>query len=242
MKILRPIVLFFKKFKAAHFWPMIFYMIMYMIWFHFLETIPRNHYYVVEMAVDRRIPFLEGFILPYYSWFPYVAAWCFTLYYLDRDAYDRVSTYLMTGMTVFLLVSTFIPNKQNLRLAVLPRNNIFTRMVESLWRLDTNTNVFPSIHVFNTVAVLAMVLTSASPILRKAAVRVAIIIWSTLICLSTVFIKQHSVFDVIMAILMMMVITVLIYCYGFIFKFRRWDAFTARLEVEVAGEKVKNIA
>lgn len=221
---------------------MIFYMLLYMVWFHILETVRRDHFYIVEMPIDRKIPFVEAFVVPYFSWFVYVAAWCITLYYFDRDAYDRLSTYMMVGMTVFLLVSTFLPTKQNLRLAAMPRNNVFTHMVESLWRTDTPTNVCPSIHVFNTVCILAMVLTSTSPCLKKAAVRVGITIWSIFICLSTMFIKQHSFFDVVMAILMMLIITVFIYCFGFVFRFRKWDAFAAHLEEEAVREKIRNIA
>ena len=237
MKILRPIILLFKRARAAHFWPMIFYMLFYMFWFRILEETRRNHYYVVEMAVDRKIPFLEGFVVPYFSWFVYVAFWCVILYYCDRESYDRASTYLMIGMTIFLLVSAFLPTRQNLRLTVMPRNNVFTRMVEALWRADTPTNVSPSIHVFNTAALLLTVMKSASPVLKRTAVRIADLVWSVLICLSTMFIKQHSLFDVIMAILMVAVLAVLVNGFDVVFRFGKWDIFAARLEEEAVRSK-----
>lgn len=40
--------------------------------------------------------------------------------------------------------STFVP-------AVMPRDNIFTRMVAALYRTDTPTNLWPSIHVYNSL-------------------------------------------------------------------------------------------
>lgn len=66
------------------------------------------------------------------------------------------------------------------------------------YTFDTNTNVCPSIHVMGSLAVL----TAAwhTPRFRTAGWRAAFAAAAVLICLSTVFLKQHSVLDVIAAL------------------------------------------
>mgnify|MGYP000388149172 CR=1 FL=1 len=55
--------------------------------------------------------------------------------------------------TIFLIISTIFPNGQDLRPVVFERDNVFVDMVRMLYRADTCTNVFPSLHVFNTLSV-----------------------------------------------------------------------------------------
>lgn len=55
------------------------------------------------------------------------------------------------GNADFLVISTFIPNIQHLRLHTMPRHNVFTVLVSQLWQTDTPTNLFPSIHVYNSL-------------------------------------------------------------------------------------------
>ena len=72
-------------------------------------------------------------------------------------------------------------------------------MVASIYANDTNTNVCPSIHVIGSLAVwFAARDTGKLPaILRKGAIP----IMAVLISISTVFLKQHSVLDIIAALL-----------------------------------------
>ena len=59
----------------------------------------------------------------------------------------------MMGMTVFLIVSYVYPNAQHIRPTEFPRDNIFTDIVKWLYSTDTPTNILPSIHVFNSLAI-----------------------------------------------------------------------------------------
>ena len=75
-------------------------------------------------------------------------------------------------------------------------------------------------------------LKSGYPGFRKTLFRVLLIIWSVLIILSTMFIKQHSVFDVLTALVLIAVCYIRIYREKAIFRFRKWDRFALRLEAE----------
>lgn len=219
---------------------MVFYLITYLVWFHTLEAVPRKHYTVVILKLDEWIPFCEIFIIPYLSWFLFIALGIVASYFEDRDTYDGLSTYLMFGMTAFLIISTFMPNRQPLRLLEMPRDNIFTRVVAQLWMMDTPTNVWPSIHVFNTTAVVIAVLRSHGPHFRKPAIRLTTLIWGILIILSTVFIKQHSIWDVMTAMTLILICVIFVTWRGHVLRFEDWDAFAMRLEEQAQQDRDRN--
>ena len=66
------------------------------------------------------------------------------------------------------------------------------------YQFDTNTNVCPSIHVMGALAVLCTAWHCKG--FQHPGWKWAFGVSALLICLSTVFLKQHSVVDVIMAL------------------------------------------
>lgn len=207
---------------------MALYTAVYLLWFRLVEALPRSSYQVIELALDRKIPFVEEFVLPYVSWFAFVPLGVLLLLKYDREMYDRAVTFLMTGMTVFLLVSTLFPNMQFLRPFILPRENVFTKLIGLLWMVDTPTNVSPSIHVFNTLAILVMIWKSRAKELKGLRLRLMWTVWGALIILSTMFIKQHSLLDVLAAFLMAGILYVFVFRYGMVFRFDGWNAAVER--------------
>lgn len=153
------------------------------------------------MAIDDYIPFCEYFIVPYLLWFGYVAWGLGYFYFKNKDEYFRLCKMLFTGMTIFLIVSTIYPNGHYLRPATFARDNIFVDAVRLLYSADTSTNLFPSIHVYNSIAINIAVWHSEN-FRNKKWVRYGSSILMTSIVLSTMFLKQHSVFDVLTGILM----------------------------------------
>ena len=103
----------------------------------------------------------------------------------------------MMGMTVFLIVSYVYPNAQHIRPTEFPRDNIFTDIVKWLYSTDTPTNILPSIHVFNSLAI-HMSLTNCETLRNKKFIKAASFTLTALIIMSTMFLKQHSVIDVCM--------------------------------------------
>jgi membrane-associated phospholipid phosphatase len=116
----------------------------------------------------------------------------------NKKEYYRTCIFLFTGMTIFLIVSTLWPNGLALRQAIMPRDNIFTRMVAFLYQIDTPTNVWPSIHVYNSIGAHLAIIRSNFGV--KRGVRIASLSLCILIILSTLFLNQHSVFDVLTAL------------------------------------------
>lgn len=149
--------------------------------------------------MDDKIPFVEIFVIPYFLWFLYVAGAVIYFLLKNKDEYYRLCIFLFVGMTVFLIVSTVYPNGHYLRPGSFERDNIFTAMVAHLYQMDTPTNLFPSIHVYNSIGVNIAVW-HCENFRKKKGIRLGSALLMISIILSTMFLKQHSVFDVITGI------------------------------------------
>ena len=125
-----------------------------------------------------------------------MAAGIIFIAFTDGKLCWRLGIFLITGMTVFLFISTVYPNGQLLRPDTFARDNIFVHIVQRLYASDTPTNLFPSVHVFNSIAVNIAVWHSDN-FKKNKAVRYGSAVLMVLIILSTMFLKQHSVFDVV---------------------------------------------
>ena len=187
------------KFRLAL--PAILYMIIYLCWFYIIEHVPGRDYTIIHIKADDKIPFCEYFIIPYFMWFGYVAWILFYLFFTEENDFHKCYSFLFSGMTIFLIVSTVFPNIHYLRPSIMPRDNIFCDMVLYLYSIDTSTNLWPSIHVYNSMGVLFAVMHSEQ-LHSKSAIRLSCFTLTILIILSTVFLKQHSVYDVMTGILL----------------------------------------
>lgn len=208
------------------------YLLFYLMWFFYLEKTVTRHYTVIHMALDDYIPFCELFVIPYFLWFVYVAGVVVFLMFFDKREYYRACGFLFTGMTVFLLVSTLWPNGQHLRPFTMPRDNIFTQLVAGLYRADTPTNLWPSIHVYNSPGAHIAV-TKCKELSKNKWICRGSFLLSVSIILSTMFLKQHSVFDVLTAFIMGFVMYALVYRYDVAYVFRH--AISRRKSTPQAG-------
>lgn len=186
--------------------PLLVFMVFYMIWFSALEQNTGSHYHVIYSSLDSLIPFCEYFIVPYFLWFAFVPAIMIYLLFADEAAFRRTSLILMAGMLFFLITSTIYPTILYLRPTEMPNDNIFCQMVARLYQTDTPTNVAPSIHVFDTLVVLEALHTCRGKLARNPLVLIAANVLSLLIVLATMFLKQHSVLDVLSACIMFIAI------------------------------------
>lgn len=203
---------FFQKYKHA--WVLL-YAFIYFPWFAYLEKHVTTHFNVIHMAVDDYIPFNEFFIVPYLLWFGYVAYAIFYFFFKNKSDYYRLCTFLFVGMTIFLVVSTIYPNGHYLRPHTFERNNLFTQLVQWLYGTDTATNLFPSIHVYNSLGV-HFAICNSKEFHNNRKVRFFSFVLMSSIIMATVFLKQHSVFDVITAFVMAAVMYSFVYGKAFV--------------------------
>lgn len=200
---------FLFKYKHAI---IILYFPIYMIWFILLEQRDGVEFKEIHCIVDDWIPFCEVFIIPYLLWFLYVAlSLVFLFFYTDDiDNFYKCAAILVVGMTTSLIIYTFFPNAQNMRPTTFKRENIFTSIISILYAADTDTNVCPSIHVYNSIAI-HIGLINSKHLKDKKWIKNCSLILCILICMSTLFLKQHSFIDLVCAIALYMVYYIIIY-------------------------------
>lgn len=216
---------FFKKYKHGLFF---LYMFIYFPWFSYLEKKVTTDFHEIYMPIDDCIPFCEFFIVPYLLWFAYVIVVVAGLFIKDSGEFTRLCIFLGVGMTVFLIISTIYPNGHYLRPDTFPRNNIFTELTQMIYNTDTPTNLFPSIHVYNSLAVFLAVRHSKH--VKRMRTRIISLILMMSIVLSTVFLKQHSMFDVLTAVILAGVMWMFLYSPIAIRPFTKKEAEAATAE------------
>lgn len=155
-----------------------------------------SSYWVSYMPIDDKIPFVEGFVIAYITWYLVMFAAAFFLYLKDRKELVRYMLFVIIGLSACLIFFLILPNGQDLRPDPLPRDNIFTRIISIIYAADTNTNVLPSMHVVGSGAVVCAAIKSKP--LRRYFWWALII--NVIITASTVLIKQHSMLDIITGI------------------------------------------
>lgn len=165
-----------------------------LIWFRCLEALIRPKF-IMHAALDDRIPFLKGFVVFYVLWFLYVPfGVLYTAAYSKKD-FLRLVLFLAGGMAVANVAYMLFPNAQDLRPAVTGSDPL-SWVVRLIYATDTPTNVCPSMHVINTIAVDAALRHSEKFSEKKYRCTLSFL-FAVLVCLSTVFIKQHSILDVV---------------------------------------------
>ena len=151
-------------------------------------------YWVSYMFLDDYIPFREEFIIFYYMWYPALVGMGIFLLINDEAEYKRYMLSIIITFTFTLIFCLLVPNGQDLRPEVLPRDNLFTHMIAAIYKADTNTNVMPSVHAIG--AFLGLISTHRTKeIKNKLSIFVLDLLW-ILIAISTCFVKQHSVLDI----------------------------------------------
>lgn len=195
---------------------MALYLLIYMPCFIYLEAHVTTDYYLIHCKLDDYIPFCEYFILPYYFWFAFIAIACVYFFLRSQGECIRMGSYLIIGMTLAVIIYFVFPNGLgDFRPHEFPRDNFCTRLVQNLYRTDTSTNVLPSLHIYNTLCVAVAVFRSKTFGKAHTAVKICVSAAALTICLSTVFLKQHSLWDIAAAVALAAVLYPVVYKWKF---------------------------
>ena len=163
------------------------------LWFAYLKkTIVPKH--IMYSILDSKIPFVKEFVIPYYFWFIYMALGFVYLGLNSKKDFHKMVVFLSLNMVISLIIFIIYPNAQFAR-PVVPSKDIFSWMVNFIYKHDGTNNVFPSIHVCNTIGVY-VALENCYKLKDKLVFRTLSFIIMISISASTVLIKQHSIIDV----------------------------------------------
>ncbi len=178
--------------------------------FYFLteNLIPAERCHPMHCFIDDLIPFNEVFVIFYMSWYLLIVISLLDFFLYDIQSFRDLSTFIIITQVVAMFVYIVYPNRQDLRPLVFEHHNIFTWALDFLYHFDTPTGVCPSLHVAYSIGIgSAWLKKKDAPLLWKA----LLIVWIVLICLSVMFVKQHSAVDVIFALPLGLLAELLVY-------------------------------
>ncbi|MGI6577198.1 MAG: phosphatase PAP2 family protein [Eubacteriales bacterium] len=166
------------------------------VWFFLIEGEIRVPSHYMYSRFDDLIPFVPAFIVPYYIWYLYQATPMIYFYFKSYESFCKLMMFSVLSFTIANIVYMIYPNGIFLRPSVLP-DNLFGNWVAFTYLKDSPVNSAPSLHVLMSIATHVSIADYGS--LRKR----RWVVWSSfalmiIICMSTVFVKQHSIVDVIM--------------------------------------------
>lgn len=125
--------------------------------FFIIEHLITDNYWATQTAIDDYIPFCEWFIFPYDAWAFLLVAIGLYLIVKDGEGFRRYMWTIMITFTTATVFCALVPNGQDLRPAVMEHHNIAAWLLQNTYALDTNTNVFPSVHVLGVIAAVSAV-------------------------------------------------------------------------------------
>lgn len=161
---------------------------------YFITKLFLNNEFVLNNLLDDQIPFVPYFIYFYISW--YILLFLVPIIYMKYDkkalkkyTYTNFISVLVCGI-IFIIFPTTI-NRPNIEVT-----SITTWIVNTIYYFDTPAvNCLPSIH--SLICCIFILCNSKANI--KTSYKCIIDILSVLIILSTLFIKQHVIYDVLSA-------------------------------------------
>ncbi|WP_373231027.1 phosphatase PAP2 family protein [Cohnella sp.] len=147
--------------------------------------------------LDDTIPFLKYFIIPYMVWMPFLYLTLIYFYFKDRRLYfHTLLAYIGSVLICYGIYLTFQTTVPRLEMQ---DNDLLSRMVMFVYQNDAPYNCFPSIHCLSSY--LLFIAARKSPAIR---IRVVVVIgfFAGAIIVSTVFVKQHVVMDVLAGVML----------------------------------------
>lgn len=187
------------------------------IWYAVLKmAISDREVWLVESAWDQYIPFCEWFVIPYLAWYVYIIGVYWYAAKCEKKTFLRTAALGIGSMLLPMIFCTLVPNGIPLSLRpdfeTLGRSNVLTKLVQFIYANDSPPrNCMPSMHASASLALWFSILRNEK-LKGKKWVKIGTGILSISIALATVFIKQHSVLDLIagtgVAVLMLILVTV----------------------------------
>ena len=164
--------------------------------YHWTNRVDQEVYSLVT-SLDQATPFIKYFALPYSIWIFYI--YVCLLYFFKKDAnlyYRGVVTYTICALTCYLIYAVF---QTTVPRPALTGDDPFIWLMNYIYNRDQPFNCFPSIHCFSSYMVMRLIW--ASPVRNRRNVTL-VTGMSSLIILSTLFVKQHVILDARAAIVL----------------------------------------
>lgn len=151
--------------------------------------------YSLVTDLDRQIPFLKIFVVPYLSWYAFLAAGFLYLAHIDRRVYYKTLARFIIGLLacygVYAVYQTYVPRPE------LEGDGMLLGLVKWVYDADNPYNCFPSTHVLTSYLMMKAYLSSTR---IRLGYKIVVTVMALLIIASTQFMKQHVLMDIFGAV------------------------------------------
>ncbi|QJD86669.1 phosphatase PAP2 family protein [Cohnella herbarum] len=166
------------------------------------NNIENQEVYRLVTGVDEAIPFVKFFAVPYSIWIFYIYVCLIYFFMKDINVYYRsLLTYAVCALLCYLIYSVF---QTTVDRPMIVGNDPFSELMRYIYNRDQPYNCFPSIHCFSSYMVMRAIWTSS---FRNKWNVTLITGMSSLIIMSTLFVKQHVIMDALAAVFLVEVVT-----------------------------------
>ena len=146
----------------------------------------------ISTSIDQAIPFLPIFIIPYILWYAYM--FCYLIYFCFKDTKVYIKTLLLIVIAELICFVIYFFFQTTVPRPTIVSDNFLNNLVQWIYTKDRPFNCFPSIHVLTTFAVmLASLHIKNKHLLNTLCIHIS----GSFIIISTLFVKQHVIFDMI---------------------------------------------
>ena len=164
----------------------------------------------IPLPIDQEIPFVTAFVVPYIIWYAFILGYLVYFCFKDTDVYIKTLITIVIGelicFVIYFFFQTTVPRP------TIEGNGFFVMLVKYIYAHDQPVNCFPSIHVLTTYAIML----ASFHIKNKHKWNTYFIhTMGSLIILSTLFIKQHVILDMVASMFLVAFI------YGTVFELYR---------------------
>lgn len=158
-------------------------------------------HYSVHLAAELGIPFVAEFIWFYLSMYLLFALPPFFLQPLELK---RLGIELLVSTALAGIVFVIFPVKLGFdRMA--PDDPLYGAIYAAVFSIDKPFNLLPSLHVVYTCAIALSITRRMGEYSRGI-----VLLWATLITLSTLFVHQHHLLDIVSALLLVGSVSVIV--------------------------------
>jgi len=161
------------------------------------NLIPAERCHVIHCALDDRIPFNEWFLLFYCYWYVYLVASLLWYFLYDVESFRNLQGYIIVTQVVAMAVYILYPSVQLMRPETFAHDNFLTRLMAFIYAFDTPTGVCPSLHVAYSMGIASVWCKDKH---ASRGWKIFMVASAVIISISTAFVKQHSVIDILAAI------------------------------------------
>lgn len=170
---------------------------------YFLIKLFIPSYNLITSHIDEKIPLIPIFIIIYMLWYPYLFISYYMVYKKDKLKYKKLiintAISIIIANLIFIIYPTMVNRPQ------IEDKGIINKLLILVYKLDTPVNCLPSMHALLSFLIMFTILFDKT---MSNQLKITTSIISILIVLSTLFVKQHVIIDVISALIIALILSI----------------------------------